>query len=104
MPVLRTFSLLQVNSCASARLALFLLEASKDGMDARIVDRDRWIFGRQPQGALGLARPLHVFVHTPDANVFTKDCMQKFATVGTIELYGSPVDVEVCPPKLRREE
>ena len=76
----------------------FLLEASKDGVDARVVDRERWLFGRQPAGIEGLAHPLHVFIQTPEANVSTRACMQKLATVGTIELYTSPVDVEVCAP------
>jgi hypothetical protein len=75
----------------------FLLEASKDHMDARIVDRERWILGRQTPGAEGVAHPLHVYVDTPDARVFVRGCLDKLATVGFIVIYTSPVDVESCP-------
>jgi hypothetical protein len=75
----------------------FLLEASKDHMDARIVDRERWILGRQTPGAEGVAHPLHVYVDTPDARVFVRGFLDKLATVGFIVIYTSPVDVESCP-------
>jgi hypothetical protein len=76
----------------------FLLEASKDGIDARVVDRERWILGRQSPGIEGVARPLHVYLHTPDAPVLVRECLQKLATVAEIDIYTSPKDVEICPP------
>ena len=77
----------------------FLLEASKDHIDARVVDRDRWILGRQSRGTEGVAHPLHVYVDVPDARVFVRDCLEKLTTVGTTVIYTSPVDVENCPAK-----
>jgi hypothetical protein len=75
----------------------FLLEASKDGMDARVVDRERYILGRQWPGVGGVARPLHVYLQTPYAHVLLRDCLQKLATVAEIDIYTSPTDVEICP-------
>jgi hypothetical protein len=77
----------------------FLLEASKDGVDARVVERDRWILGRQSRGMEGAARTLHVFVEVPDARVFVRGCLEKLTTIGTVVIYTSPVDVEDCPSK-----
>lgn len=75
----------------------FLLESAKDGVDARVVERERWIFGRQPHGIEGLARPLHVFVQTREARLAIRECLEKLATVGEIEIYTSDIDVVVCP-------
>ena len=77
----------------------FLLEASKDHLDARVVDRDRWILGRQSGGIEGVARPLHVYADVPDGHVFVRECLEKLTTVGTTVIYTSTVDVEHCPPK-----
>jgi hypothetical protein len=83
-----------------------LLEASKDGLDPRIVDRDRWIFGRQPSGAAGVAHPLHVYVQTPEAQLPMRDCLRRLAAStrpGAIEIYTSEIDVEICPARAAPE-
>lgn len=74
-----------------------LLEASKDHVDARVVDRDRWILGRQPSGVAGVARPLHVYFSTLGSPVLVRPCLEKLTSVVLIDVYTSPSDVEDCP-------
>lgn len=75
---------------------MLLLELTKDGVDARVVARDRWLFGRQPRGADGAQRPLHVYVRALDRPLDLSPCLVRLAVSGNIEFLVSDHDVERC--------
>lgn len=79
-------------------IALGLLnELTRDGRDARVEPRDRWILGRQLPAPDGAARALHVYPRVPPWTLPSSPCLELVSRAASLELYVSPVPVEACP-------
>lgn len=73
-------------------------ELTREGIDARTDERDRWLLGgqlRTPSGVTGDV--LHVYGHTDATPLRVRDCTELVTTAEGIELRVSKTDVRDCP-------
>lgn len=77
---------------------MFANELTRDGVDARTDERDRWLLGGQLRSASDVAgNVLHVYAHTDSTPLAVRACTKLVATNEGIELRVSPKDVRDCP-------
>lgn len=83
---------------AGWHLGLALLnELSKDGLDARVEEHDRWILGRQMRTPTGVANPLHVYSQTSYQPLRTARCLELLVKSYDMELHVAKTEVADCP-------
>lgn len=77
-----------------------LNELTRDGIDARVVDGERYLMGRQLASAEGVTKPLHVYSVTPESPLAVAPCLELLAKSNGAELRVGPAEVIACPPDL----
>lgn len=74
-------------------------ELTRDGLDARTDERDRWLLGGQLRSSEGAPLPLvHVYAHTEATSLRVRECTQLVASIEGFELRVAATDVRDCPP------
>jgi hypothetical protein len=69
-----------------------LLELVRDGVDVRVVPRDRWVLGRQLPPAYGQRRWLHVWASSDREPLEVRSCRARILASSNVALWGAPAD------------
>jgi len=75
---------------------VLLDELVRDGLPVAVVERDRWLLGRQFPTEHEVARPLHIYTQHYAAVLPTAACLDLVATSNPLELRGAANDVITC--------
>ncbi|HXX70461.1 MAG TPA: hypothetical protein VEK07_24985 [Polyangiaceae bacterium] len=79
-------------------IALLLLnELARDGIEARVEPKDRWILGRQFPTPQDAPRPLHVYSRTNLERLDLAECLTLEAESGDVGILVSKTNVTSCP-------
>jgi hypothetical protein len=73
-------------------------ELTRERIDARTDDRDRWLLGGQLRTPADVSGPVvHVYAHIDASPLKVRECTELLAAIDGIELRVAPTDVRDCP-------